>query len=281
MARHSAPGTCLLCMQAASYLVSVSAQPPCFLLSTSPRYVNNGHLRQHNHMTRYLPSRQIAPASIRGLLTLQYACCQQLGVVFGFFFNYGITKHHAGTQLQWQLPTALQIIPAVIWAAGIICTPETPRFLLSKNKETEALKVLCEMRRLPEHHPYITDEFAGIQMQLNHEIEAVAGASTWDLLKETFTITEYRRRFILMFCCHLFSQWSGANAITQVHTPSRFPRTIHVNTSSSILRPSSATWAFRARNRASSPRASTQSSNSSPFSASLSSSLTSSAAVAH
>lgn len=123
---------------------------------------------------------------------------------------------------------------------GIIFTPETPRFLLSKNKETEALKVLCEMRRLPEHHPYITDEFAGIQMQLNHEIEAVAGASTWDLLKETFTVTEYRRRFVLMFCCHLFGQWSGANAITQVCNPSCLLTSIYANASSSILRPSSA-----------------------------------------
>jgi hypothetical protein len=174
------------------------------------------------------------------LLTLQYACCQQLGVVFGFFFNYGITKHHAGTQLQWQLPTALQIIPAMIWGAGIILTPETPRFLLSKNKETEALKVLCEMRRLPEDHPYITDEFAGIQMQLNHEIEAVAGASTWDLLKETFTVTEYRRRFVLMFCCHLFSQWSGANAITQVNDSSCLLKNFHADASSSILPLSSA-----------------------------------------
>ncbi|KAF3011184.1 hypothetical protein E8E13_011575 [Curvularia kusanoi] len=164
---------------------------------------------------------EIAPQSIRGLLTLQFACCQQLGVVFGFFFNYGITKYHAGTQLQWQLPTALQIIPAVIWATGIIFTPESPRFLLSKNKNTEAMRVLCEMRRLPADHPYVMEEFEGIQRQLNHEIEAVAGASTLDLLKETFTVTEYRRRFILMFSCHLFSQWSGANAITQ-YSPTIF-----------------------------------------------------------
>jgi hypothetical protein len=52
-------------------------------------------------------NKKIAPHSIRGLLTSQYACCQQLGVVFGFFFNYGVTKYHAGFDLQWELPTAL------------------------------------------------------------------------------------------------------------------------------------------------------------------------------
>lgn len=65
------------------------------------------------------------------------------------------------------------------------------------------------------------EEFSGVQRQLDHELEAVAGASTWDLLKETFTVTENRRRFTLMFLCHLFGQWSGANAITQ-YSPSIF-----------------------------------------------------------
>jgi sugar porter (SP) family MFS transporter len=166
-------------------------------------------------------SEQIAPRSIRGLLTLQYACCQQLGVVFGFFFNYGITKYHAGSNLQWQLPTALQLIPAVMWGAGIIFTPESPRFLLSQNKPTEAMAVLVAFRKLPADHPYVHEEFLAMENQLNAEIEAVSGATTWDLLKETFTVTEYRRRFMLMFLCHLFGQWSGANAITQ-YSPTIF-----------------------------------------------------------
>jgi sugar porter (SP) family MFS transporter len=166
-------------------------------------------------------NKKIAPRSIRGLLTLQYACCQQLGVVFGFFFNYGITKYHAGSDLQWKLPTALQLIPAVIWGAGIFFTPESPRFLLSQNKRTEAMSVLVGFRKLPEEHPYVREEFLAMEQQLNAEIEAVSGATTWDLLKETFTITEYRRRFMLMFLCHLFGQWSGANAITQ-YSPTIF-----------------------------------------------------------
>ncbi|KAJ6273833.1 general substrate transporter [Bipolaris maydis] len=130
--------------------------------------------------TTVLPSiylTEIAPRSIRGLLTLQYACCQQLGVVFGFFFNYGITKYHAGTRLQWQLPTGLQLAPAVIWGIGILFTPESPRFLLSKSKSTEALQVLCRFRNLPADHPYIVAEFAGIEHQLNLEIEAWSGAN--------------------------------------------------------------------------------------------------------
>ncbi|KAG5657965.1 hypothetical protein KAF25_006916 [Fusarium avenaceum] len=174
--------------------------------------------------TTVLPSvyiAEISPQPIRGLLTLQYTCCQQLGVVFGFFFNYGVTKYHAGTNLQWQLPTSLQLIPALIWGVGTFFTPETPRFLLSQNKKTEALAVLSRFRGLPEDHPYVQSEFQGIEAQLNHEIEIVAGANTWDLIKETFTDISNRRRFTLMFACHVFGQWSGANAITQ-YSPTIF-----------------------------------------------------------
>ncbi|KAK2034429.1 general substrate transporter [Colletotrichum zoysiae] len=174
--------------------------------------------------TTVLPSiyiSEIAPRSIRGLLTLQYSCFQQLGVVFGFFFNYGITKHFAGSQTQWQLPTALQIIPAVLWGLGTFFTPESARFLLSKGKPVEAMKVLCRFRNLPEDHPYVREEFQAMEAQLLHEMEIVAGASVLDLAKETWTDMPNRRRFVLMFLAHLFSQWSGANAITQ-YSPSIF-----------------------------------------------------------
>lgn len=164
---------------------------------------------------------QISPPSIRGLLTFQYASCQQLGVVFGFFFNYGITRYHQGTQLQWQLPTALQLLPASIWGIGVLFCPESPRYMLSRHQCSSALRVLSNLRGLPQDHEYVQNEFRGIEHQLDHELETVAGASNIDLLKETFSNIENCRRFFLMFMAHLFAQWSGANAITQ-YSPTIF-----------------------------------------------------------
>ncbi|KAK1466139.1 hypothetical protein CCUS01_07487 [Colletotrichum cuscutae] len=115
----------------------------------------------------------------------------------------------------------LQVAPAIIWGLGTFFTPESPRFLLSRGKPTEALKVLCDFRCLPAVHAYVDNEFRAMQARLEHELEIMSGASVFGLAKETWTDMPNRRRFVLMFLAHLFSQWSGANAITQ-YSPSIF-----------------------------------------------------------
>jgi sugar porter (SP) family MFS transporter len=142
-------------------------------------------------------------------------------VVFGFFINYGVTKHLAGKNIQWQLPTILQLVPAAIWGIGTLFTPESPRYLLSMGKRSQALAVLSRLRNLPEDHEYVQAEFAGMAAQIEQEMEMAAGTSTLDCIKETFCDLTNRRRFILMFLAHIFGQWSGANAITQ-YSPTIF-----------------------------------------------------------
>ncbi|KAK5109657.1 hypothetical protein LTR62_006779 [Meristemomyces frigidus] len=113
------------------------------------------------------------------------------------------------------LPTALQVAPAVIWGAGTLFIAESPRWLLSVNRRSEAIHNLERIRKLPKEHPLMVSEINAMESQLEREHETIAGASQLDLLKETLATPENRRRFCLMFLCHTFGQWSGANAITQ------------------------------------------------------------------
>ncbi|PWY67156.1 general substrate transporter [Aspergillus heteromorphus CBS 117.55] len=158
---------------------------------------------------------EVAPKTIRGLLTIQYSCCQQLGVVFGFFINYGVTKAYAGTDTQWMLPTLIQLLPAAIWGLGTFACVESPRWLLYVGQRTAAVTTLSRLRRLPLDHADVVAEIAMMEFQILQEREAVSGVSQWRLVQETFGPVDHRRRFFLVFMAHLFSQWSGANAITQ------------------------------------------------------------------
>ncbi|GKZ33074.1 hypothetical protein AbraIFM66950_002849 [Aspergillus brasiliensis] len=157
----------------------------------------------------------VAPKTIRGLLAVQFAACQQLGVVFGFFINYGITKNYDGTDMQWMFPTLIQLLPATVWGLGLLICEESPRWLLYVGRRTQAVSVLAKLRHLPSSHPTVVAEIAVMEFQILQEREAVTGTSQWCLVKETFVPVENRRRFCLVMLSHMFSQWSGGNAITQ------------------------------------------------------------------
>ncbi|RAH52265.1 sugar transporter [Aspergillus piperis CBS 112811] len=158
---------------------------------------------------------EVAPKTIRGLLAVQFAACQQLGVVFGFFINYGITKNYDGTDMQWMFPTLIQLVPAAVWGLGLLVCEESPRWLLYVGRRTQAVSVLAKLRHLPSSHPTVVAEIAVMEFQILQEREAASGTSQWHLIKETVVPVENRRRFCLVMLAHLFSQWSGGNAITQ------------------------------------------------------------------
>ncbi|RAL14665.1 general substrate transporter [Aspergillus homomorphus CBS 101889] len=158
---------------------------------------------------------EIAPKRIRGLLAIQYSTCQQLGTVFGFFFNYGITKAYAGHDRQWMLPTLLQLVPAMIWGFGTFLCVESPRWLLYVGRRAQAIATVSRLRGLPDGHTEVMADIQIMESQILYEREAVVGSTQWDLVKELLIPIENRRRFLLVFMSHLFSQWSGASAITQ------------------------------------------------------------------
>ncbi|RMZ14974.1 hypothetical protein D0862_01850 [Hortaea werneckii] len=139
----------------------------------------------------------------------------------GLFINYGVTKHHGGTNVQWMLPTALQLLPAVIWGIGSLFVVESPRYLLSANRKMETVRSLERLRKLPIDHPLVAAELDAMQSQIDYETESVAVTSVIDMLEETMGSVENRRRFMLMFMAHTFGQCSGANAITQ-YSPTIF-----------------------------------------------------------
>ncbi|EYE92879.1 putative MFS quinate transporter [Aspergillus ruber CBS 135680] len=158
---------------------------------------------------------EISPASVRGLCTCIFTGFVYLGIVLAYFANYGCELHMGdNTHDRWLVPTSLHIIFAGLIFVLTLFQHESPRYLVKKGKEDQALKNLCRLRKLPGDHPYILEEMAGIQNSHYAEMEATMGAGWLGVIKETFMLPKNLYRLYLACMAQLLSQWSGAGSIT-------------------------------------------------------------------
>lgn len=83
-----------------------------------------------------------APANHRGMLVTLNQLFITIGILLAYCVNLGFANVFEG----WRWMFALAIIPGLIQCIGMIFLPDSPRFLLSKGREKEALAVLNKTR---------------------------------------------------------------------------------------------------------------------------------------
>jgi len=88
---------------------------------------------------------EIAPATIRGRLVSWNQFAIVMGILIVYFVNWFIARQ--GDE-QWNLTTGWRwmflsaVIPSLVFIILLLFIPETPRYLVFKNKHNKALKVL-------------------------------------------------------------------------------------------------------------------------------------------
>jgi hypothetical protein len=92
-------------------------------------------------------------------------------------------------------------------AVGTLALPESPRYLISKQKDSDALKTLADMHGKPEDNPHVVEEYEEIKNTL--EFEAKLGQPTWG---EMFTV--YTKRSFIAIAVQTLGQLSGINIVT-------------------------------------------------------------------
>jgi SP family arabinose:H+ symporter-like MFS transporter len=88
---------------------------------------------------------EIAPADKRGMLVTLYQLAIVLGINIIYFVNLLIAG--SGTEqwnidMGWRYMLGSGIIPSALFLVALFLVPESPRWLASKNREGEALKIL-------------------------------------------------------------------------------------------------------------------------------------------
>ncbi|KAI0754442.1 hexose transporter [Daedaleopsis nitida] len=111
----------------------------------------------------------------------------------------------------WRIPSVLQAAPSVLQFFLIWLVPESPRWLVSKGKETEALRTLAYYHADgDETDPLVLYEFEEIKtaIKLDREVKNNVG---WRALVAT---RGNRRRMLVAVAIAWFSQWSGNGLVS-------------------------------------------------------------------
>src|SRR5215212_6967413 len=82
-----------------------------------------------------------APTDVRGSLSSLFQLAITLGILIAYLVNAAFAP--VGS---WRWPVALAFVPALVLLVGMYFLPETPRWLVSKDRDDEARRVLSRTR---------------------------------------------------------------------------------------------------------------------------------------
>ncbi|KAI1363148.1 guanine deaminase [Xylaria arbuscula] len=136
---------------------------------------------------------------LTSLFNVSYFVGQLLaaGITFG---TNNIMSNYA-----WRIPSWLQMVPSLIQLTFIFFVPESPRWLITKERHEEAYDILAKYHAEGDREsPFVKAEFAQLQTTINIELEH-SKKSMVDLVRTSGN----RRRLLISTMLGLFTQWSG------------------------------------------------------------------------
>ncbi|GLA75321.1 hypothetical protein AtubIFM55763_006592 [Aspergillus tubingensis] len=175
---------------------------------------------------------ELAPPEIRGSLV----AVQQLSITFGimvsFWIGYG-TNYIGGTGdgqsiAAWEIPVCIQVLPALILAAGMVLfMPQSPRHLMNQGRDEECLQTLARLRDAPTDDILVRIEYLEIKSLKMFEEETAKKKypqyqdgsfksnfmiGFHDYLSLITNPSLFKRTSVACLIM-LFQQWNGINAI--------------------------------------------------------------------
>ena len=145
---------------------------------------------------------EIAPARIRGRLVGLVQFNIVLGILLAYLSNYIIQMIITDEKVAWRWMLGVMLIPSVVFLLLLVSVPETPRWLMSRGRDKEAVEI---SRRLCSTQAESEEQIAEIRQQL-------AADRTKGSLSDFFS-RRYSKVIIFAFIIAMCNQLSGINAI--------------------------------------------------------------------
>ncbi|KAJ3075817.1 hypothetical protein HK102_005528 [Quaeritorhiza haematococci] len=149
---------------------------------------------------------ETAPTEVRGRMI----AVQQLMITIGIFIascvNSVILSFLSG-DLEWRLAMGMQVIPGSLLVLIIIFMPYSPRWLMSRSRDAEAIQILAKLRASDVNSATVQTEYSDIKAGI--ELERQVGNADWSELFKRGIF----RRVVIAFILQTFQQWTGINII--------------------------------------------------------------------
>ena len=117
---------------------------------------------------------EVSPPSERGMLMSGYQTLLQLSALAGFWGAFAANALFSDfSNLQWQLPVTVQLIPGAFLLLGACVVPETPQFLASREKWIAVANSLAWLRQRPRDSPELMEEIHEVKtaVELNKAMQ--------------------------------------------------------------------------------------------------------------
>jgi sugar porter (SP) family MFS transporter len=142
---------------------------------------------------------EISPAAFRGRLVAVTQFNIVLGLLLAFFSNYWVAQFDLGAA-EWRWMFGVEAFPAAVFFLLLFRTPDSPRWLVARNRVEEARAVLQKL---------------GADMAVDREIAEIQASlvQTQTGRAEPLFQRTYRQPIMLAVALAVFNQLSGINAI--------------------------------------------------------------------
>ncbi|KAJ7599031.1 hexose transporter [Mycena floridula] len=152
---------------------------------------------------------ELSYPTYRAPLTATYNSLWYSGAIIAAWTTFGTFKIQS--TWSWRVPSAIQGLPAVLQILLIWFVPESPRFLVSKGKDAQALKVLSYYHANGDDtDPLVKYEFEEIKAAIEFD-RTVAANVSW---KSLIATPGNRKRLRIIVAIAFFSQWSANGLVS-------------------------------------------------------------------
>ncbi|KAF9010057.1 general substrate transporter [Cyathus striatus] len=152
---------------------------------------------------------EVSYPTYRAPLTSTYNSLWYSGAIIAAWTTFGTFKIES--TWSWRIPSAIQALPSVIQVCLIWFAPESPRWLVSKGRDAQALQTLAYYHADGnDQDPLVQYEFNEIKAAIDFD-RTVAANVGW---KSLFTTRGNLKRLRIIVALAFFSQWSGNGLVS-------------------------------------------------------------------